>query len=39
MNIVLEIPSKQHQYSIEKDSVMQKALGQLYGQNIPDDLK
>jgi len=36
---VLEIPSKQHPYSIEKDSVMQKALRQLYGQNIPDDLK
>ena len=36
---VLEIPSKQHPYSIEKDSVMQKALRQLYGQHIPDDLK
>jgi V-type H+-transporting ATPase subunit F len=36
---VLEIPSKQHPYSIEKDSIMQKALRQLYGQNIPDDLK
>ena len=36
---VLEIPSKQHPYSVEKDSVMQKALRQLYGQNIPDDLK
>ena len=36
---VLEIPSKQHPYSIEKDSVMQKALRQLYGQNIPADLK
>ena len=36
---VLEIPSKQHPYSIEKDSVMQRALRQLYGQNIPDDLK
>jgi V-type H+-transporting ATPase subunit F len=36
---VLEIPSKQHHYSIEKDSVMQKALRQLYGQNIPEDLK
>ena len=36
---VLEIPSKQHPYSIEKDSVMQKALRQLYGQNIPDELK
>ena len=36
---VLEIPSKQHPYSIEKDSVMQKALRQLYGQNIPEDLK
>ena len=31
---VLEIPSKQHPYSIEKDSIMQKALRQLYGQNI-----
>jgi V-type H+-transporting ATPase subunit F len=36
---VLEIPSKQHPYSIEKDSIMQKALRQLYGQNIPDELK
>ena len=36
---VLEIPSKQHPYSIEKDSVMQRALRQLYGQNIPDELK
>ena len=33
---VLEIPSKNHPYSIEKDSVMQRALRQLYGQNIPD---
>ena len=29
---VLEIPSKQHPYSIEKDSIMQKALRQLYGK-------
>ena len=36
---VLKIPSKQHPYSIEKDSVMQKALRQLYGQNIPEELK
>lgn len=36
---VLEIPSKNHPYSIEKDSIMQKALRQLYGQNIPDELK
>ena len=36
---VLEIPSKQRPYSIEKDSIMQKALRQLYGQNIPDELK
>ena len=36
---VLEIPSKNHPYSIEKDSVMQRALRQLYGQNIPDELK
>jgi V-type H+-transporting ATPase subunit F len=36
---VLEIPSKQHPYSIEKDSIMQKALRQLYGQNITDELK
>ena len=36
---VLEIPSKNTPYSIEKDSIMQKALSQLYGQNIPDDLK
>ena len=36
---LLEIPSKNHPYSIEKDSVMQRALRQLYGQNIPDELK
>ena len=36
---VLEIPSKNTPYSIEKDSIMQKALRQLYGQNIPEDLK
>ena len=36
---VLEIPSKNTPYSIEKDSIMQKALRQLYCQNIPDDLK
>jgi V-type H+-transporting ATPase subunit F len=36
---VLEIPSKNHPYSIEKDSIMQKACRQLYGQNLPDDLK
>jgi V-type H+-transporting ATPase subunit F len=36
---VLEIPSKNTPYSIEKDSIMQKALRQLYGQNIPDELK
>ncbi len=36
---VLEIPSKNYPYSIEKDSIMQKACRQLYGQNIPEDLK
>ena len=36
---VLEIPSKNYPYSIEKDSIMQKACRQLYGQNLPDDLK
>ena len=36
---VLEIPSKQTPYSIEKDSVMQRALRQLYGQNIPENMK
>ena len=37
---VLEIPSKQHPYSIEKDSVMQRALRQLYLiHNIYYDLK
>jgi V-type H+-transporting ATPase subunit F len=36
---VLEIPSKNYPYSIEKDSIMQKAVRQLYGQNMPDDLK
>lgn len=36
---VLEIPSKNYPYSMEKDSLMQRACRQLYGQNIPDDLK
>jgi V-type H+-transporting ATPase subunit F len=36
---VLEIPSKNYPYSMEKDSIMQKAIRQLYGQNLPDDLK
>ena len=36
---VLEIPSKNYPYSIEKDSIMQRACRQLYGQNIPEDLK
>ena len=36
---VLEIPSKQTPYSIEKDSVMQRALRKLYGQNIPENMK
>ncbi len=36
---VLEIPSKNYPYSIEKDSIMQKACRQLYGTNLPDDLK
>jgi V-type H+-transporting ATPase subunit F len=36
---VLEIPSKNVPYSIEKDSIMQKACRQLYGSNLPDDLK
>jgi V-type H+-transporting ATPase subunit F len=35
---VLEIPSKHLPYSIEKDSLMQKACRQIYGQNIPEDL-
>jgi V-type H+-transporting ATPase subunit F len=35
---VLEIPSKNLPYSIEKDSLMQKACRQIYGQNIPEDL-
>lgn len=30
---ILEIPSKNCPYQIEKDSLMQKALIQLYGQN------
>ena len=29
---VLEIPSKQYPYSIEKDCIMQKTLRQLYGK-------
>jgi V-type H+-transporting ATPase subunit F len=36
---VLEIPSKNHPYSIEKDSIMQKAIRQLYGGNLPEDNK
>ncbi len=36
---VLEIPSKNFPYSIEKDSIMQKAIRQLYGGNLPDDNK
>lgn len=36
---VLEIPSKNYPYSMEKDSIMQKACRQLYGQNMPEDLK
>jgi V-type H+-transporting ATPase subunit F len=35
---VLEIPSRYLPYSIEKDSLMQKACRQIYGQNIPEDL-
>ena len=34
---VLEIPSKNYPYSIEKDSIMQKAIRQLYGGNLPDE--
>jgi len=37
MPIVLEIPSKNFPYSVENDSLMQKALRQLYGQNIPKE--
>lgn len=36
---VLEIPSKNYPYSIEKDSIMQKAIRQLYGGNLPEDNK
>jgi V-type H+-transporting ATPase subunit F len=36
---VLEIPSKNFPYSVEKDSIMQKAYKQLYGQNAPVDEK
>jgi len=36
---VLEIPSKNYPYSIEKDSIMQKACRQLYGSNLPEDMK
>mgnify|MGYP006196460449 CR=1 FL=1 len=35
---VLEIPSKNFPYQVEKDSLMQKALIQLYGQNLPADM-
>ena len=34
---VLEIPSKNVPYQVEKDSLMQKAMIQLYGQNAPAD--
>lgn len=33
---VLEIPSKNVPYQVEKDSLMQRALIQLYGSNRPD---
>jgi V-type H+-transporting ATPase subunit F len=36
---VMEIPSKNFPYSVEKDSIMQKAYKQLYGQNAPVDEK
>ena len=36
---VLEIPSKNFPYCVEKDSIMQKAYKQLYGQNVPMDEK
>ena len=32
---VLEIPSKIHPYQIEKDSLIMRAMIQLYGQNAP----
>lgn len=35
---VLEIPSKNVPYLIEKDSLMQRAILQLYGQNAPMDM-
>ncbi len=34
---ILEIPSKNVPYQIEKDSLMQRALIQLYGPNRPTD--
>lgn len=34
---ILEIPSKNIPYQIEKDSLMQKAMMQLYGSNRPTD--
>lgn len=34
---VLEIPSKFFPYEMSKDSLMQRALVQLYGQNVPDE--
>jgi len=34
---ILEIPSKNIPYQIEKDSLMQRALIQLYGSNRPTD--
>ena len=35
---VLEIPSKNHPYCIEKDSLMMRAIRRTYGQNFTEDM-
>lgn len=35
---VLEIPSKNYPYSIEKDSLMMRAIRQTYGENYSEDI-
>ena len=35
---VLEIPSKNHPYCIEKDSLMMRAIRRTYGENFSEDI-
>ena len=35
---VLEIPSKNYPYSIEKDSLMMRAIRRTYGENYSEDI-